>query len=141
MLEAKEENQKLRADFDAEVKERRNELNRQERRINQKEENLDKKTDNLEKKEQTLSQKLKSLESKEKEITSFLLKTEDDGNRWENLTSNKTIEDVDEKLLKKYVMHAQDVGRIAIEYINKETVLNQLKVKRSFVAKMAICTS
>ena len=68
MLEAKEENQKLRADFDAEVKERRNELNRQERRINQKEENLDKKTDNLEKKEQTLSQKLKSLESKEKEI-------------------------------------------------------------------------
>lgn len=52
----------------AEVKERRNELNRQERRINQKEENLDKKTDNLEKKEQTLSQKLKSLESKEKEI-------------------------------------------------------------------------
>ena len=67
MLEAKEENQKLRADFDAEVKERRNELNRQERRINQKEENLDKKTDNLEKKEQTLSQKLKSLESKEKE--------------------------------------------------------------------------
>ena len=68
LLEAKEENQKLRADFDAEVKERRNELNRQERRINQKEENLDKKTDNLEKKEQTLSQKLKSLESKEKEI-------------------------------------------------------------------------
>jgi len=59
LLEAKEENQKLRADFDAEVK---------ERRINQKEENLDKKTDNLEKKEQTLSQKLKSLESKEKEI-------------------------------------------------------------------------
>ena len=42
LLEAKEENQKLRADFDAEVKERRNELNRQERRINQKEENLDK---------------------------------------------------------------------------------------------------
>lgn len=59
------------------------------------------------------------------EITSFLLKTGDDGNRWENLTSNKTIEDVDEKLLKKYVMHAQDVGRIAIEYTNKETVLNQ----------------
>ena len=62
------------------------------------------------------------------EITSFLLKTEDDGNRWENLTSNKTIEDVDEKLLKKYVMHAQDVGRIAIEYTNKETVLNQLEL-------------
>ena len=41
LLEAKEENQKLRAAFDAEVKERRNELSRQERRLNQKEENLD----------------------------------------------------------------------------------------------------
>lgn len=68
MLEAKEENQKLRATFDAEVKERRNELSRQERRLNQKEENLDKKTDNLEKKEQAYSQKLKDLESKEQEI-------------------------------------------------------------------------
>ena len=25
-------------------------------------------------------------------------------------------------------MHAQDVGRIAIEYTNKETVLNQLEL-------------
>ena len=68
LLEAKEENQKLRAQFDAEVKERRNELNRQERRLNQKEENLDKKTDNLERKEQSYNQKLKNLESKEAEI-------------------------------------------------------------------------
>ncbi len=68
LLEAKEENHKLRAAFDAEVKERRNELNRQERRLNQKEENLDKKTDNLEKKEQSYNKKLKALESKEQEI-------------------------------------------------------------------------
>ena len=68
MLEAKEENQKLRAQFDAEVKERRNELNRQERRIAQKEENLDKKTDNLDRKEQSYNQKIKNLEAKEAEI-------------------------------------------------------------------------
>ncbi len=68
-LEAKEEIQKLRADFDKEVKERRNDLNRQERRLNQKEETLDKKTDNLERKEQSLGSKLKSLEKKEQEIT------------------------------------------------------------------------
>lgn len=68
MLEAKEENQKLRADLDKEIKERRGELSRQERRINQKEENLDKKSDNLEKKEQKLSQQLKALEAKEEEI-------------------------------------------------------------------------
>ena len=69
MLEAKEENQKLRSDFDREVKERRSELNRQERRLNQKEETLDKKTDNLEKKEQSLNSKIKSIEKKEQEIT------------------------------------------------------------------------
>ncbi len=68
LLEAKEENHKLRAAFDAEVKERRNELNRQERRLNQKEENLDKKTDNLERKEHSYNQKIKALESKEQEI-------------------------------------------------------------------------
>lgn len=43
------------------------------------------------------------------EITSFLLKTEDDGNRWENLTSNKTIEDVDEKLRVNHFFRGIDV--------------------------------
>lgn len=69
MLEAKEENQRLRADFDKEIKERRSEISRQERRITQKEENLDRKTESLEKKENTLNQKLKELEHKNQEIT------------------------------------------------------------------------
>lgn len=69
MLEAKEENQKLRADFDKEIKERRSEISRQERRIAQKEENLDRKTEALEKKDYTLNQKLKELEHKNQEIT------------------------------------------------------------------------
>ena len=42
-LEAKEENQKLRASLDAEMKDRRRELSVQEKRVNQKEENLEKK--------------------------------------------------------------------------------------------------
>ena len=42
--------------------------------------------------------------------------------------SNKTIDDVDEELLKKYVVHAHDVGRIAISYTDKNTVLNQLEL-------------
>lgn len=64
LLEAKEENQKLRSVLDAEIKDRRRELSNQERRLAQKEENLDKKTENLEKKEQTLTQKLKDVEEK-----------------------------------------------------------------------------
>jgi len=68
LLEAKEENQKLRQAADNEIKDRRRELSIQERRINQKEENLDKKTDSLEKKEQALNQKMKELEKKEAKI-------------------------------------------------------------------------
>lgn len=69
LLEAKEENQRLRQEFDKEVKDRRNEISRQERRVNQKEETLDKKTENLERKEQSLNSKLRALEKKEHEIT------------------------------------------------------------------------
>ena len=68
LLEAKEENQKLRSVLEAEMKDRRRELSTQERRINQKEENLDKKTENLEKKEQVLAQKLKEAEEKMVEL-------------------------------------------------------------------------
>lgn len=62
------------------------------------------------------------------EITKFLLQSGQEGNRWENLVSNKTVYDVDEELLKKYVKQAHDVGRIAISYTDKKTVLNQLEL-------------
>lgn len=62
------------------------------------------------------------------QITDLLLKSGREGNRWENLVSNKTITDVDEELLKKYTTQAHDVGRIAISYTDKETVLNQLEL-------------
>ena len=68
LLEGKEANQKLKAEAEAEIKERRRELTNQERRINQKEENLDKKTEALEKKDHLLNQKLKDFEKKEEEI-------------------------------------------------------------------------
>ena len=62
------------------------------------------------------------------QITELLLKSGREGNRWENLVSNKSIEDVDEELLKKYTMQAHDAGRIAISYTDKRTVLNQLEL-------------
>ncbi len=62
------------------------------------------------------------------EITKLLLQNGRDGNRWENLVSNKTIEDIDEDILKKYIKQAHDVGRIAISYTDKKTVLNQLEL-------------
>ena len=53
-MEAKDEIHRLRSDMERENKERRNDLQRQERRLVQKEENLDRKIDAFEKKEENL---------------------------------------------------------------------------------------
>ena len=68
------------------------------------------------------------LQMSPEEITELLLKSGREGNRWENLVSNKCVDDVDEVLLRKYTNQAHDVGRIAISYTDKETVLNQLEL-------------
>ncbi len=62
------------------------------------------------------------------ELKGLMLKNGCEGNRWENLVSNKSVEDVDEELLKKYTNQAHEVGRIAISYTDKQTVLNQLEL-------------
>jgi len=62
LLEAKEENVKLRSELEKETKERRNEIVRQERRIQQKEEQIDKKTENLEKKEDAITRQNMEIE-------------------------------------------------------------------------------
>ncbi len=68
LLEAKEEIHKNRLEYEREVKERRAELQKQERRLQQKEENLDKKTDGLEKKTEQLNKKLAEAEQMREEI-------------------------------------------------------------------------
>jgi ATP-dependent DNA helicase RecG len=62
------------------------------------------------------------------ELAEFIRRTDKEENRWENRISNKTIDDVDEALLQKYTNQAHSVGRIAIEYTDKKTVLNQLEL-------------
>lgn len=68
ILEAKDEIHQLRTDADKENKERRAEVQRQERRLAQKEESLDKKLENYEKKEEKLQQKLKEADEHMAEI-------------------------------------------------------------------------
>lgn len=68
LMEAKDEIHKLRSDADRDIRERRNEVQRQEKRLNQREEYLDKKADSLETKTETLSKKLKEADEKLLEI-------------------------------------------------------------------------
>lgn len=64
ILEAKDEVHRLRTEADKEIRDRRNEISRQERRVQQKEETLDRKLENLEAKDETLNKKIKSAEER-----------------------------------------------------------------------------
>lgn len=68
LLEAKDENHKLRTDIESELRERRNELQKQENRLLQKEENLDRKDESLDKRESTLEKKEDSLNQRQQHI-------------------------------------------------------------------------
>lgn len=72
LIEAKEENHRLRNELDKEIKDRRSEIARLEKRTIQKEESLDRKTEVLEKKEENLNKKISDLSEKEKEIDEAL---------------------------------------------------------------------
>lgn len=67
----------------------------------------------------------------QQELLEYIRRNDREERRWENQMSNKTIDDVDEELLKKYTNQAHAVGRIAISYTDKETVLNQLELSYS----------
>ncbi|MEE0928890.1 MAG: ribonuclease Y [Acutalibacteraceae bacterium] len=64
LIEAKDEAHQLRTETDRDLRERRSEVQRQERRLQQKEETLDKKIDNLEVKEENLAKRVKEVEAK-----------------------------------------------------------------------------
>ncbi len=68
LLEAKEENIKLKNELDKEVRERRNELQQLEKRLVHKEENLDKKNSAVEQKEEQLQKKMDKVEKAKDEI-------------------------------------------------------------------------
>lgn len=64
LLKAKDEIYQLRNESERELKERRSDIQRQERRLQQKEEALDHKIENYEKKEEALAQKSKEIDTR-----------------------------------------------------------------------------
>jgi len=68
LLEAKDSALKIRAAAEVEVRDRRADLQRQERRLQQKEENLDRKVDACERRERSIAQKEKEIEALRTEI-------------------------------------------------------------------------
>lgn len=68
LLEAKEDNIKLKNELDKEVRERRSELQQLEKRLVHKEENLDKKNSTIEQKEEQLQRKMDKVERTREDI-------------------------------------------------------------------------
>lgn len=68
LLEAKDENHRLRIETEKELRERRNELQILEKRLLQKEENLDRKDETLDKRESVLEKKEDSLSQRQQHI-------------------------------------------------------------------------
>ena len=87
LLEAKEDVHRLRQELDRDTKERRGELQRQERRVVQKEENLDRKMDSLEKKEEILEKKESKLDRTQAAINELHEKQKAELERISGLTS------------------------------------------------------
>ena len=130
MLEAKEANQKLRTDFDREVKERRSELSRQERRLTQKEETLDRKTESLEKKDNQLNQKIREYEQKKEEIAEIETKQITELERISGLTRDEA-KDI---LLKDIETRTRHEAAVMVKEIEQEAKDNAEKNARNIVA-------
>ncbi|MBQ7444443.1 MAG: putative DNA binding domain-containing protein [Clostridia bacterium] len=60
------------------------------------------------------------------ELANYIRDNASEGNQWENYTSNKLVDDADEKLLRQYVEKAKAAGRISFDYTDKATVLKKL---------------
>ena len=69
MVEAKEEIHRNRTEYDKEVKDRRSELQKQERRLQQKEETLDRKNEQYERKDEELTRRLANVAATQEEVS------------------------------------------------------------------------
>jgi len=92
MLEIKEETIRSKNELDKEIKERRNEIQRNERRIVQKEENLDKKIEAIEKREANFTVKEEELNKQKAEIAKLNEQRIQELERISGLTSEQAKE-------------------------------------------------
>lgn len=107
-LEAKDKLFKMKSEFDAETRETRNELKKEERRLIQKEENLDRKLEQAEKKEREVSREEKKLSKREAEVEQA------------ELNYNELIEEQKQQLEKISGLTAEQAKELLIRAIENE---------------------
>ncbi len=138
MLEIKEESIKAKNDLDKEIKERRNEISRNERRIVQKEENLDKKLEAIEKREAGFAVKEEELKKQKIEISKLNEQRLQELERISGLTS----EQAKEYLLKTIEEDVKiDTAKLIKEMENKAKEEANRKAKDYVVTAIQKCAA
>ncbi len=129
LLDAKEENLRIKNEFDKEMKDRRNEVQRMEKRVLSKEENLDRKAEQMEKKESALAAKEMSLDKQKAKVEELQARRLQELERISGLTSEqakdyliKTVEDEVKHetavMIKEMEIRAkEEAGKKAKEYV------------------------
>ena len=145
LLEAKDENHKIRQDLEQEIRERRLELQKQENRLMQKEENLDRKDDTLdkrermqEKKETTLAEKQQQIEEMESKVDAMLHEQQAELERISGLTADQAKQTILERV-EKEVSH--ESALIIKEAENRTKEEADKKAKEILSLAMQRCAS
>jgi ATP-dependent DNA helicase RecG len=73
------------------------------------------------------------------ELEKFILQRNAGHDSWDGELSDRTIDDVDEEVLKEYLAKAGEAGRIDFGYTDRETVLRKLDVTNSKGITNAAC--
>lgn len=138
MLEIKEESIKAKNDLDNEIKERRSEIQKNERRIVQKEENLDKKLEAIEKRESNFAVKEEELKKQKIEISKLNEQRIQELERISGLTS----EQAKEYLLKTIEEDVKlDTAKMIKEMENKAKEEANKKAKDYVVTAIQKCAA
>ena len=136
-IEAKDRLFKMKSDFEAEAKETRSELKKQEWRLIQKEENIDRKTDLFEKREKEISRKEQSLGDRDKALTSkedkYNTLLEEQKAQLERI-STLTAEQAKELLIRAMAHEARYEGAKLIKRIENEAKEDADKKAKNIIA-------
>jgi ribonuclease Y len=116
LVEAKDEAHKMRNEYERENKERRSELQRNEKRLIKKEEMLDSKSMQVEKKEDMLQKKLKDIETKQSKLDAIHDKQVEELERISGLSTDEAKN----MLIDNIKREAEQEASIAVKEIERE---------------------
>lgn len=129
LVEAKDEAHKTRNEYERENKERRNEIQRNEKRLIKKEESLDSKSAQVEKKEETLQRKIKDIETKQNKLEAIHDKQVEELERISGLSTDEAKNMLIDNIKKE----AEQEASIAVKEIERDAKENADRKAREII--------